>query len=282
MFRSEVLSGKVVFVTGGGSGLGLSMSRRFLQLGAKVVIASRRLELLETEAANLRQDTGGEVLPLKLDVRDPESVAAALDAAEAEFGHVDALLNNAAGNFISPTERLSHRAFDAVLNIVLHGTVYTTLELGKRWIAAGRPGTVLSIAATYAESGSGFVVPSAVAKAGVVSLTKSLAGEWGRHGIRLNAIAPGPFPTEGAWSRLMPTPEIQELFESRVPLGRVGEHEELANLAAYLLSGYAGYITGALVYIDGGESVFNAGEFNLLTQVTDEQWDMLAAMRNKG
>lgn len=282
MFKPDLLSEKVVFVTGGGSGLGLSMSRRFLELGAKVVIASRRIELLEEEAGNLRRDTGGTVLPLQLDVRDPESVASALDAAEAEFGRVDALLNNAAGNFISPTERLSHRAFDAVLNIVLHGTVYATLEMGKRWIAKGQRGTVLSIAATYAERGSGYVVPSAVAKSGVVALTRSLAGEWGKHGIRLNAIAPGPFPTEGAWSRLMPTPEIQQLFESRVPLGRVGEHTELANLASYLLSEYAGYITGDLIYIDGGESVFNAGEFNLLDQVTDEQWDMLAEMRKKG
>ena len=281
MFTEDLLRGKVVFVTGGGSGLGLSMSRRFLELGAKVVIASRRLELLEAEAERLRAETAGEVLPLRLDVRDPEAVVNALDAAEERFGGVDALVNNAAGNFISPTERLSHRAFDAVLGIVLHGTVYLTLELGKRWIAAGRGGTVLSIAATYAESGSGYVVPSAVAKAGVVALTRSLAGEWGKYGIRLNAVAPGPFPTEGAWSRLMPTEELQKTFIGKVPLGRVGEHRELADLAAFLLADGSGYITGDLIYIDGGESAYNAGEFNALSAVTEEQWDALAAARKR-
>ena len=281
MFQDGLLEGKVILVTGGGSGLGRSMVERFLGLGARAVIASRRLELLEREARALHDATGGEVLAVGCDVRDPDQVARAFDAAEERFGRVDALVNNAAGNFISPTERLSSRAFDAVIGIVLHGSVYCTLEAGRRWIAARRPGVVLSIAATYAESGSGYVVPSAVAKAGVVALTRSLAGEWGKHGIRLNAVAPGPFPTEGAWSRIMPTPEIQQLFEGRIPLGRVGRHEELANLATYLLSDQAGFISGELVYIDGAEHAFGGGEFNVLDAVSSETWDALAAARKR-
>lgn len=281
MFQDGFLADTVILVTGGGSGLGRSMTHRFLELGAKVAIASRRREVLEREAEALHRETGGEVLPCPLDVRDPDAVEATLDAVEARFGRVDALVNNAAGNFISPTERLTPGAFDAVLGIVLHGSVYTTLALGKRWIAAGRGGSVLSIATTYAESGSGYVVPSAVAKAGVVALTRSLAGEWGKYGIRLNAIAPGPFPTEGAWSRLMPTPEIQRLFEARIPLGRVGRHRELADLASYLLSDAAGFLTGDVIYLDGGEHVYGAGEFNVLDAVDAETWDALEAARKR-
>jgi NAD(P)-dependent dehydrogenase (short-subunit alcohol dehydrogenase family) len=277
-FAKTLLRDRVVLITGGGSGLGRAMAERFLGLGAKLVIAGRREAVLQETAREL----GGDVLPVPCDVRDAAQVAAMIDEAEAHFGGVDVLVNNAASNFIAPSERLSPRAVDAVLNIVLHGTFYCTLELGKRWIARQQKGTVLNIATTYAASGSGYVVPSAAAKAGVVALTKSLAAEWGKYGIRLNAIAPGPFPTKGAWSRLMPTPEIQELFEKRIPLGRVGEHVELANLAAFLISDAAAFITGDLVSIDGGETAWNGGEFNVLDEVTAEQWDALEAMRKKG
>ena len=207
MFQTGLLKDKVVLVTGGGTGLGRSMASRFLELGAKVAIASRRQDVIETAAREMAEKFGGETFGVPCDVRDPEAVRAMIDAVEAKLGPVDVLLNNAAGNFISPTERLSHRAFDTVLNIVLHGTVYCTMDVGKRWIERQQKGTVLNIVTTYALAGSGYVVPSATAKAGVIALTKSLAAEWGKYGIRLNAIAPGPFPTEGAWSRLMPTPE---------------------------------------------------------------------------
>ncbi|MGL4609993.1 MAG: SDR family oxidoreductase [Trueperaceae bacterium] len=275
MFKNDLLQNKVILVTGGGTGLGRSMVKRFLELGAKVAISSRREELLRDEAQKLSEENGGEVFPIGVDVRDPEKVTAMIDAVEQHYGHIDILVNNAAGNFISPTERLSHRAVDAVLGIVLHGTMYCTLDLGKRWIEKQHKGVILNIATTYALSGSGYVVPSAIAKAGVVAMTKSLAAEWGKYGIRLNAIAPGPFPTEGAWERLMPTPEIEALFHKRIPLKRMGEHSELANLASYLISEGAGFITGDVVTIDGGETVWGAGEFNILDEITKEQWDEL-------
>lgn len=276
MLRDNALAGKTIIVTGGGTGLGRAMSTYFLQLGANVVITSRKVAVLEQTAAELRQLTGGRILPLACDVRKYEEVENVLARTYEEFGQVDILLNNAAGNFISPTERLSHKAFDVIVDIVLKGTYNFTLALGKRWIAAQRPGTILNIVTTYASVGSAFVVPSAAAKAGVLAITRSLAVEWAKYGIRSNAIAPGPFPTEGAWSRLFPEPLASELDPAAsVPLKRVGEHQELANLAAYLVSDFSAYINGEVITIDGGEWLNGAGEFNKLQALTPAMWDSI-------
>ncbi|MBW5448027.1 SDR family oxidoreductase [Cohnella sp. CFH 77786] len=280
-FAQDLLMDKVVLVTGGATGLGRAMGEMFLKLGAKLAIAGRREDVLKQAAAEMGAG-GGEVLWKSCDVRDPEQIRELAEALEQRFGRIDVLVNNAAGNFISPTERLSPRAVDAVLGIVLHGTFYAALEIGKRWIAAGQPGTMLNIVTTYASSGSGFVAPSAAAKAGVLALTRSLAVEWARYGIRQVAIAPGPFPTEGAWSRLSPTPELERKMLDRIPLKRVGRPEELAHLAAYLISDYAEYLNGEVVTIDGGEWLQGAGQFNGLLDVTDEQWERLAELTRKG
>jgi NAD(P)-dependent dehydrogenase (short-subunit alcohol dehydrogenase family) len=274
VFLPDLLKDKVILITGGGTGLGRAMGERFLQLGARLAIASRREVVLRQAAAEMMASCGGEVLPLVCDVRDPEAVEAAIDAAWQHYGALDVLVNNAAGNFASPTERLSPRAVDSVLGIVLHGTFYCTLAVGKRWISAQRPGRILNIVATYVESGSAYVTPSAAAKAGVLALTRSLAVEWAKYGVTTVAIAPGPFPTEGAWQRLMP-PGLGDAALSRVPLKRVGRHEELANLAAYLLSDMAGYINGECIVIDGGEWLKGAGQFSWLEALSDEEWTQL-------
>lgn len=278
MLPAGTFAGKTILVTGGGTGLGRSMGTAFLELGARLVICGRRADVLETAAAEMSEATGGEVLAVRCDVRDPAEVEALCAAAIGRFGRVHAVVNNAAGNFICPTERLSTNAFHTIVDIVLKGTVNCTLCFGKRWIAEKTPGVFLNICTTYASTGSGYVVPSSVAKAGVLNLTRSLASEWGKYGIRLNAIAPGPFPTEGAWSRLMP-PEILDAYdvEARIPAGRVGEHPELCNLAAYLLSDYAAYITGSCVAIDGGEAARSAGTFNYLEAIPSRTWDELQA-----
>ncbi|HUY33722.1 MAG TPA: SDR family oxidoreductase [Pirellulales bacterium] len=283
MLPAGTFNGRTMVVTGGGTGLGRSMAETLLSLGANVAICGRRADVLARAAGDLEQSTGGNVFAQRCDVRRTDEVEAFLAATADRFGAIHGLVNNAAGNFICPTERLSYNAFHAVVDIVLGGTTHCTLACGKRWIAESTPGVVLNIAATYAWTGSGYVVPSAVAKAGVLALTRSLASEWGKYGIRSNAIAPGPFPTEGAWSRLMP-PALSELADParRIPLGRVGDHRELANLAAYLLSDYAAYLTGACVAIDGGEWLKGAGEFNYLDAVSSQGWDELqAAMKPK-
>jgi NAD(P)-dependent dehydrogenase (short-subunit alcohol dehydrogenase family) len=274
MFQEGLLKGKRILVTGGGTGLGYSMGHRFLELGAELVICGRRVEVLEEAAAKLTAETGGKVEIHGCDIRDAEAVDKMIGAAW-ENGPLDSLVNNAAGNFIAKTEDLSPRAIDAVLNIVLHGSAYATLACGKRWLKEGRKGSVLSIVTTYAWTGSAYVVPSAMAKAGVLAMIRSLAVEWGGRGVRLNAIAPGPFPTKGAWERLVPNETLAKKFETNNPLQRVGEHIELANLATFLLSDFAGYINGEVVTIDGGEWLQGAGQFNFLREMTDADWDAL-------
>ena len=280
MLRDDALKGKTIVVTGGGSGLGKSMTRYFLELGARVAITSRSLEKLETTAAELTDETGGECFAVQCDVRHYDQVEAMRDRVIDKFGQVDVLLNNAAGNFISPTERLSANAFDTIIDIVLKGTKNCTLAFGKHWIDKGQKNTnVLNIVTTYAWTGSAYVVPSATAKAGVLAMTRSLAVEWAKYGMRFNAIAPGPFPTKGAWDRLLPG-ELKEKFDlaKKVPLKRVGDHQELANLAAYLVSDFSAYLNGEVITIDGGEWLKGAGQFNLLEAIPEEMWDMLEAM----
>jgi len=282
MLKESSLENKVIVVTGGGTGLGKSMAKYFSELDAKVVIASRKIDVLKIAASEIKESSGNEVLPVQCDVSDYSQVENMLNQVITKFGRADVLLNNAAGNFISPTERLSNRAFDIIVNIVLKGSYNCTLAFGKNWINNKQPGTILNIVTTYAWTGSGYVVPSAVSKAGVLALTRSLAVEWAKYNIRSNAIAPGPFPTKGAWERLFPG-ELQKKFDlaQKVPLKRVGEHQELANLAAYLVSDYSAYINGEVITIDGGEWLKGAGEFNLLEMVPNEMWNQIEKMIRK-
>ncbi len=279
MLRDNALKGKTILITGGGTGLGKAMGKYFLELGAHLVITSRKLEQLEATAKELEQQTGGQVLAVQSDVRKYEEAEQTLQKAIERFGKVDVLINNAAGNFISPTERLSHRAFESVIGIVLQGSINYTLACGKHWIKEKQPATVLSIVTTYAWTGSGYVVPSACAKAGVLAMTRSLAVEWAKYKIRLNAVAPGPFPTKGAWDRLVPG-ELQEKFDpaKKVPVGRAGEHQELANLCAYLVSDFSAYVNGDCITIDGGEWLKGAGQFSGMEAIPPEMWDFIEQM----
>ena len=281
MFTSDLLQGKRILITGGGTGIGRAMAERFLQLGATVFICGRRLAVVQQTAKELAASTGGSIEGLACDVRYTEDVEPLIERLWAG-GPLDVLVNNAAGNFLARTEELSAHAFDAVLGIVLKGTINMTMACGRRWLAAQHRGVVLSIATTYADTGSAFVVPSAVAKAGVVSLMRSLAVEWGGRGIRCVAIAPGAIRTEGAFSRLLPTPELEKALLQHNPLHRFGTLEEIANLGAFLISDQAGYINGEMVYLDGGEMLAGASSFSMIgRRLPDSAWELMKPRKPK-
>jgi NAD(P)-dependent dehydrogenase (short-subunit alcohol dehydrogenase family) len=279
MFSSNLLNAKRILITGGGTGLGKAMALRFLQLGATVYICGRRKEVLEETASELSNATKGPIHALPCDVRNLDAVEAMIDTIW-KTAPLDVLVNNAAGNFIARTEELSPRAFESVIGIVLLGTLHATMACGRRWLQAAHPGTVLSISATYAPVGSAYVVPSAISKAGVEALTRSLAVEWGNRGIRMNAVAPGPIPTQGAFSRVLPRADLEALALDRNPMHRFGTTEELANLAAFLVSDGSSYINGEVIRMDGGEFLQGAGEFsNLGRALTEKDWRSLKARK---
>ena len=264
MFKNDLLENKTIIITGGGTGLGKSMATRFGELGANLVLTSRREAVLDEAAREINDKTGAEVLTVPTDIRHSDQVTEMVKKAVDKFGKIDCLLNNAAGNFISPTENLSENAFRTIIDIVLIGTFNCTQAAGKAMRKSGG-GAILNIVTTYAFTGSGYVVPSACAKGGILAMTRSLAVEWAKYGIRTNAIAPGPFPTKGAWKRLVPPGlNIEKKMMERVPLKRFGEHEELANLASYLMADESGYMNGEVVTMDGGEWLKGAGQFNEL------------------
>ena len=281
MFKNDLLENKTIIITGGGSGLGKSMATRFGELGANLVLTSRRQEVLDEAAREINNQTGSEILTVATDIRHSDQVGDMVQQAVDKFGKIDGLLNNAAGNFISPTENLSENAFRTIIDIVLVGTFNCTQAVGKAMKGSGG-GTILNIVTTYAFTGSGYVVPSACAKAGVLAMTRSLAVEWAKYGIRSNAIAPGPFPTKGAWKRLVPPGlNIEKKMIERVPLKRFGEHEELANLASYLMADESGYMNGEVVTMDGGEWLKGAGQFNSLEKIPNLAWKAMDYARKK-
>jgi NAD(P)-dependent dehydrogenase (short-subunit alcohol dehydrogenase family) len=276
MLPKEAFKDKVILITGGGTGLGKSIGEYIAKLGGKVIITSRRSEVIDKTANEFNKSYPSSTIALAGDVRNIDDVNKVIDEGIKKFGTIDMLINNAAGNFISPTERLSANAFSVIIDIVLKGTCNYTLVLGKKWIKDKKPGNILNITTTYSFTGSGYVVPSAAAKGGVLTFTKSIAAEWAKYNIRCNAVAPGPFPTEGAWSRLVP-PGFSKFLDikKRIPLKRVGEHQELANLCAYLLSDYSAYITGEVITIDGGEWMYNAGQFTWLDKIPSKLWGLI-------
>jgi NAD(P)-dependent dehydrogenase (short-subunit alcohol dehydrogenase family) len=280
-FGDDLLAGRHVLVTGGGTGLGRALAERFAGVGARLSLCGRRQEPLEEAAAAIRA-AGGCAEGIPADVRDADAVDRLVEEAERRQGPLDTLVNNAAGNFLAATEELSASAFDAVVRTNLHGSFHCTTACGRRWIERGTPGVVLSITTTYARTGSAFVVPSAASKAGVEAMTRSLAVEWGRHGIRLNAVAPGPIPTEGAWSRLVPDAAAEKAMLARIPLGRFGGPDDLADLAAFLVSDLASWLTGTVIALDGGEVLAAGGQFNeLARRPPDELRALFAALRSE-
>ena len=275
MLKDGALKNKTILITGGGTGLGKSMGKYFMELGSNLIITSRKQDVLD-ETANEFNQHDGKVLAIAGDVRKESDVQNILDQGTKEFKNIDVLINNAAGNFISPTERLSTKAFDVIVDIVLKGTYNYSLLLGKQWIKQKQPGVILNIVTTYAWTGSAFVAPSAAAKGGVLALTRSLAAEWIKYNIRSNAIAPGPFPTKGAWDRLFPKPLSSLInFEKSLPMKRYGHHQELANLAAYMISDYSSYMNGEVVTLDSGEWIKNAGQFNKLEKIPNKAWGLI-------
>ncbi|KAI4787558.1 hypothetical protein KUCAC02_036385 [Chaenocephalus aceratus] len=278
MLPTGSFTNRVAFITGGGTGLGRAMTTTLSQLGATCIIASRKLDVLKQTAEEISSQTGNKVHAVQCDVKDPEAVSRCVDQVEALTGLPDVVINNAAGNFVCPSERLTPNGWKSITDIVLNGTAFVTLELGRRLIQNQKGASFLAITTIYAESGSGFVAPSASAKAGVEALYKSLAAEWGRYGHRFNIIQPGPIRTKGAFSRLDPTGAFEKAMIGRIPTGRLGMPGEIANLAAYMSSEFATWMSGAVVRLDGGEYVSMAGEFNELRRVTPEQWKTMEAM----
>ena len=278
-FSDDLLADHHVVVTGGGTGLGRAMALRFADLGAAVTINGRRPDPLADTVADI-EEAGGTAEGIQCNVREPEAVQAFFEEAEERQGPVTRLVNNAAANFLAATEDISPNGFDAIVKTNLYGSFYCTQACGKRWLERETEGVVLSIATTYAETGSAYVVPSAMSKAGIVAMTRSLAAEWGSAGVRLNAVAPGPFPTEGAWDLLMPGDDLEQQMRDRIPVRRFGEPEELADLASFLLSDLSAFMNGEVVTFDGGEALAAGGQFNTFTRMPREQVKaMMEALR---
>ncbi len=276
MFKKDLLKNKRILVTGGGTGLGKEMASHYAEHGAELYICGRRLNVLEETANELKEKFNAKVHFETLDIRASKDVDDYIERIFEE-GPLDGLVNNAAGNFISPTKDLSHKGFDAIANIVFHGTFYITHSVGRRWIDLGHKGSIISILTTWVWTGSPYVVPSAMSKSGLNAMTQSLAAEWGKYNIKVNAIAPGPFPTKGAWDRLNPGGNDEGSMGS-VPLGRVGEMVELQNLATFLMADGCDYLTGQTIAIDGAQYLTGGGTFSALDKLSDEDWEQMRAM----